>query len=148
MSRPLVQITHRVEFSSSHRLLNPSFSEEENRRTFGKCFDSHGHNYELEVTVEGPVHDATGMVMNLLDLARIIRDKVLEPADHKDLNRDVACLRGAIPTAENLVVAFWREMQPEVARFEGCRLSKIRLFESRDNLVEYLGPSPSSSASS
>lgn len=140
MSSPLVEITHRVEFSSSHRLRNPDLSEEENRRVFGMCYERHGHNYVLEVTVAGPVHAETGMVMNLLDLMGLVREQVLAEVDHKDLNDAVPFMQGRIPTAENLAVAIWDRLAPDLGRFEGCQLQTIRLFESRDNLVEYRGP--------
>ena len=79
------------------------------------------------------------MVMNLLDLMDLLREKVLSEVDHKDLNHDVEFLRGRIPTAENLAIGIWDRIAPEFARFEGCQLRKIRLFESRDNWVEYRG---------
>lgn len=142
MSRPLVEITRREEFSASHRLHNPAFSDEENRRLYGICNNpnGHGHNYEVEVTVRGAVPAETGMVMNLTDLMRILREQVLPRVDHKHLNHDVPFLAGIIPTAENVAVALWNQIEPEVRRYEGCRLHRIRLFESRCSYVDFLGP--------
>ncbi len=144
MGQPFVEITRREEFSAAHRLQSPELSDAENRRLYGPCYDHHGHNYELEVTVRGRVQPRTGMVMNLTDLMAILREKVLPAVDHKHLNHDVAFLEGVIPTAENVAVALWQRIAPEVERFEGCRLHRIRLFESKSNSVEYLGPSPAS----
>jgi 6-pyruvoyltetrahydropterin/6-carboxytetrahydropterin synthase len=142
MSAPQVEITRREEFSASHRLHNPELSDGENRALYGICNNpnGHGHNYELEVTVRGPVPDRTGMVMNLTDLMAVLREGVLPEIDHKHLNLDVPWLRGVIPTAENLAVALWSRIEPELARFAESRLHRIRLYESRSNFVEYTGP--------
>ena len=142
MPSEIVAITRREEFSASHRLHNPDLSPEENRRLYGICNNEngHGHNYEVEVTVRGDVSVRTGMVMNLADLMRLLRERVLPQVDHKHLNLDVPFLLGIIPTAENVAIALWREIEPEVRRFEGCRLHRIRLFESRNSFVDYLGP--------
>jgi len=142
MPPEIVAITRREEFSASHRLHNPDLSPEENRRLYGICNNEngHGHNYEVEVTVRGDVSTRTGMVMNLADLMRLLRERVLPQVDHKHLNLDVPFLLGIIPTAENVAIALWREIEPEVRRFEGCRLHRIRLFESRSSFVDYLGP--------
>ncbi len=138
---PIVEITHSEEFSASHRLHNLNFSDEENQKLYGPCnnLNGHGHNYELSVTVRGAVPSDTGMVMNLNDLTWILREKILPQVDHKHLNHDVAFLHGVNPTAENIVVCLWNQIEPELERFEGCRLHKIRLYESRNNFVEYRG---------
>ena len=142
MTRPVVEITHRAEFSAAHRLHNPDLSDEENRRLYGICNNpaGHGHNYELEVTVRGVVPAETGMVMNLTDLMRILQADLLPLIDHKHLNHDVAFLAGVIPTAENIAIALWAEIEPRLEEFQGCRLHRIRLYESRSNLVDYYGP--------
>lgn len=142
MARAIVEITRREEFSASHRLHNPALSAEENRRLYGICNNEngHGHNYEVEVTVRGEVPARTGMVMNLTDLMRILRERVLPRVDHKHLNLDVPFLAEVIPTAENVAIALWHQIEPEVRPFEGCRLHRIRLFESRSSYVDFLGP--------
>jgi 6-pyruvoyltetrahydropterin/6-carboxytetrahydropterin synthase len=139
---PVVEISRVEEFSASHRLHNPRLSDEENRRLYGICNNpnGHGHNYTLEVTVRGEVAPGTGMVMNLTDLMEILRGRVLPRLDHKHLNLDVPTLRDVIPTAENIAIALWNEIEPEIRRFPACRLHRIRLQESRANSVEYFGP--------
>lgn len=156
MTRPVVEITRREEFSASHRLDNPALSPEENERIFGICNNphGHGHNYELEVTVEGPVSSETGMVMNLNELMDVVMQRIVRRVDHKHLNHDVPFLQGMVPTAENVAVAIWKELETELERLsDACRLSRIRLYESRNNFVEYRGPrtepaSPRTSAGS
>jgi 6-pyruvoyltetrahydropterin/6-carboxytetrahydropterin synthase len=137
-----VAITRREEFSASHRLHNPALSDGENRRLYGICNNpnGHGHNYELEVTVRGEVEGTTGMVMNLVDLARILREEILAEVDHRHLNHDVSFLEGVNPTAENVAIALWRQIEPRIGTYKGCRLHRIRLYESRNSFVEYLGP--------
>jgi len=146
-SEPVVAITHRFEFSAAHRLHSPSLTDEENRRLYGPCNNRHGHNYECEVTVEGPVASETGMVMNLAHLAELLDEHIFQVVDHKDLNEDVPFLAEAIPTAEVLAVRFWEQLEPHLRTFERCRLRRIRIFESRKNRVEYHGPDPGPSAS-
>jgi len=144
MSRPVVEITRREEFSASHRLHRSELSDEENRELYGICNNpnGHGHNYELEVTVRGEVPDS-GMVMNLTDLMGILHREVLPAVDHKNLNHDVPFLEGVVPTAENIAVALWGKIAPLIQPFEGCRLHRIRLCESRSNLVDFYGPETS-----
>lgn len=141
MTAPTVEITRREEFSASHRLHNPELSDEENERLYGICNNprGHGHNYELEVSVRGPVPRDTGMVMNLTTLMRLLRERIVTPLDHRHLNHDVPFLAGLVPTAENIAVAIWEELEPEIQRYEGCQLHRIRLYESRSNFVEYRG---------
>jgi len=142
MSAPIVEITHVQEFSASHRLHNPELSDEENRELYGICNNpnGHGHNYVVEVTVRGPVPDGTGMVMDLNRLQRLIVERLITPVEHKHLNFDVPFLEGTITTAENVAVAFWRELEPGLAPYRGAELFRIRVRESRMNYVDYFGP--------
>ena len=134
---PTVRVTRRVHFSAAHRLHNPAFSDEENVRTFGLCNSPnwHGHNYELDVTVEGEPDPRTGYVLDLADL-RDVANEILADVDHRNLNLDVAWLKDVIPTTENLVVALWEQMAP---RITGARLARLVLWETPRNYVEYEG---------
>lgn len=149
MNTPVVEIVRREEFSASHRLHEPSLSDEENRQVYGICNNErgHGHNYVLEVAVRGEVGAGHGMVMNLVDLMRIVRERIVDRVDHRHLNEDVEFLAGVNPTAENLAVMFWAEIEPELEAYEGCRLHRIRLYESRNNFVDFHGPAASVRAS-
>jgi 6-pyruvoyltetrahydropterin/6-carboxytetrahydropterin synthase len=140
MAENIVEITRREEFSAAHRLHNPELGAEENRRLYGICNGEHGHNYAVEVTVRGGIPRGTGMVMDLNRLMGILREEIVSQVDHKHLNRDVPWLVGVIPTAENVAVAFWRRLEPRLRGFEGCRLHRVRVCESRNNFVDYLGP--------
>lgn len=135
---PTVHITRKVHFNAAHRLHNPAMSDEWNRETFGKCNSPnwHGHNYNMEVTIAGEPDPDTGYVMDLGELKDILWETIIEPCDHSNLNMDVPFLKGIIPSAENLVVAFWKQLEP---RIQGARLECIRLYETERNFVDYRG---------
>ncbi|MCS7082105.1 MAG: 6-carboxytetrahydropterin synthase [Bacteroidetes bacterium] len=137
-SSPVVYVVRRAHFCAAHRLHNPRFSEEWNRRTFGKCASPnyHGHNYVLEVVVAGTPDPDTGYVLDLGQLAQIIEEAIIQKCDHRNLNTDVDFLRGVLPSTENLAVAFWKELAPRIPR---GRLYAIRLYETERNYVEYRG---------
>ncbi len=134
----MVYVTRRAHFSASHRLFNPTFSDQKNEAIFDKCnnVNGHGHNYRLEVTVKGLPDPQTGYVIDLKVLARLIDDHIIDHVDHKHLNYDVDFLRGIIPTAENLAVCFWRILEP---RISNGLLHSVKVFESDNNMVEYFG---------
>ena len=135
---PTARVTRRVHFSAGHRLHNPSFDEERNRETYGLCNrpNGHGHNYDLEVTVEGEVDPETGFVMDLKRLKSLLGRSVLADLDHANLNLDVPWLDGIIPTTENLAVAIWGQLDGDLGP---VRLVSIRLWETERNMVEYRG---------
>ena len=134
----IVYVTRRETFSAGHRLFNPAWSDERNQAVFGKDANphGHGHTYTLEVTVRGPVVAETGMVVDLRDLRDVIREAIIAKLDHANLNVDVDFLDGVMPSAENIVVACWRELAPRLGQ---DRLYRIRLWESENNSVEYFG---------
>ena len=136
---PRVKITRRVHFCAAHRLENPDWSEERNREVFGLCANPnwHGHNYNLDVTVEAELNPETGFVMDLVDLRDLVEREVLEDLDHKNLNLDVEWMRGVITSTENLVVAIWRRLETPLP--EGVTLSRLVLWETDRNYVEYTG---------
>jgi 6-pyruvoyltetrahydropterin/6-carboxytetrahydropterin synthase len=132
-----VRLSRRYSFSASHRLHSAAFSEEENRRLYGKCANphGHGHNYVLEVTLAGPVDAGTGMVANLAELDAFVERAVMEPLDHKYLNEEVAEFRAMVPTTENLCREIWRRLKP----FPAARLARVRIEETSKNSFEYEG---------
>ena len=127
----MIRVTRKIEFSAAHFYHNPNFSEEENRRVFGKCANlkGHGHNYVLEVTVAGEPDPATGMVLDLKELKAILRREVGDRMDHRHLNHEVPELAGKIPTCENIAAAIWRLLEPKITK---GRLDRVRLYESAD----------------
>ncbi len=135
---PKVRVTRRVHFSAGHRLYLPELSDEENRRIFGACSNpqGHGHNYELDVTVEGEVDPRTGFVIDLARLRDLVERAVVSDVDHANLNVNVDWMREVNPTSENLAVQIWRQLE---GRLDGARLVSVRLWETPRNSVEYRG---------
>ena len=135
---PTVRVTRRLHFSAAHRLNSDRLSPEENTAFYGLCNSPnyHGHNYELEVTVEGRIDPDTGYVMDLGRLKAIAEEAVITDLDHRNLNLDVDWLEGVIPSAENLVVRIWERL---AGRIPGGRLVKLILWETPRNYAEYTG---------
>ena len=135
----VVRATRRVHFSAAHRLYRPDWSDEQNAQVFGDCSNPnwHGHNYEVDVTVEGPVDPETGFVMDLKQLKHALEERVVGDLDHRNLNVEVPWLEGIIPTTENLVVAVWDRLAGTLP--DGVRLARIVLHETPRNSVEYTG---------
>jgi 6-pyruvoyltetrahydropterin/6-carboxytetrahydropterin synthase len=135
---PIVSVTRRLRFNAAHRVHNPALSDAENAALFGKCNNPnwHGHNYVLEVTVEGEVDPVSGYVIDLGVLRAAVEREVIDRLDHRNLNLDVDFLQGINPTSENLVIAIWRVLQPLV---RPGRLARLRLWETENNHVEYDG---------
>jgi 6-pyruvoyltetrahydropterin/6-carboxytetrahydropterin synthase len=130
-----MRLTRRYRFSASHRLDVPSFTPEENRRLFGKCNNpyGHGHDYVLDVTVEG-TPDPSGQLVNRAALDSLISSKVLDRFDHKNLNIDVPELAGVVPTTENLAAAIRNVIAQEWTL--PARLQRIRVSETERNIFE------------
>ena len=135
---PEVTVTRRLTFNAAHRVHNPALSDSENDALFGKCNNPnwHGHNYVLEVSVTGPIDGRTGYVIDLGALKRLVQDEVINKVDHRNMNIEVDFMRDLIPTTENIVVAFWRVLEPAV---RPARLTRLKLWETENNYVEYHG---------
>jgi 6-pyruvoyltetrahydropterin/6-carboxytetrahydropterin synthase len=135
---PKVRVTRRLHFSAAHRLHNEQMSPAENARFYGLCNSPnyHGHNYELDITVEGEVDPANGYVIDLGQLRDLAEEVVLRDLDHRNLNTDVAWLQGVIPSTENLVVSIWERLVDHIPR---GRLARLVLWETPRNYVEYEG---------
>ncbi|XP_069672818.1 6-pyruvoyl tetrahydrobiopterin synthase isoform X1 [Periplaneta americana] len=93
---PVAYLTRKEIFSACHRLHSPQLSEEENKEVYGKCnnVNGHGHNYVVEVTLHGTIDPSTGMVMNINDLKKYMNNAIMEPLDHKNLDKDVPYFDG------------------------------------------------------
>ena len=135
---PRCTVARRLHFNAAHRVHNPSRSDTWNRETFGPCNhpNYHGHNYELDVFVEGEIDDETGYVLDVGVLSRIVEDTVLQELDHRNLNLDVPWFQDHIPTAENIAVYIWNALESRIPR---GRLRRIRLWETPRNYVDYEG---------
>jgi len=128
-----VRIQRRATFAAAHVLCRPDWSAERNREVFGACSTDHGHNYIVELTATGPVDPETGMVVNLKLVDAALRKHFIDHVDHRHLNRDVEFLRGIVPTAENVALAAFAQLEPHL---KPARLLKVRVVESENNSAE------------
>ncbi len=127
-------IARRRLFSTAHLYKQDAFSDEQNREVFGACYSAHGHghNYILEIFVEGPIDPDNGLVVNVNDLDRLMK-KVCEPFDHLHISFDVPAFKGIVPTTEHLASYFYSHVRDELADvLPKLKLNRLRLFETDD----------------
>lgn len=133
-------ITRKAEFSASHSCYNPKLSEEQNKDLYGEPSGSHGHghNYVLEVTIEGEPDSVTGMIVDLKHVKDVIEREVTSRMDHRHLNYEVPPFDRVIPTAENVAKEIWRRLCPPL-QLPNARLKRVRLYETSDLYVDFDG---------
>lgn len=134
----IATVSRIAHFNAAHRLYRPDWDDARNREVFGKCSNPHfhGHNYELIVSVTGPIDPNTGFVMDLKVLKDLIRNEVEEVLDHKNLNAEVPEFATLNPTAENIAVVIWHKLRPHLE--SGLEL-EVQLYETPRNYVTYKG---------
>jgi 6-pyruvoyltetrahydropterin/6-carboxytetrahydropterin synthase len=135
----LFRISRAIEFSASLRYAHPDFSAEENRERFGRRADQHGHNYRLEVTLQGEPDPVTGMIIDLKDLQEILEREIMERFDHRDLNADTPYFEKVPPTPENLARVIQRLL---LEVLPAGMLERLRLQPDEDTWVEIVEPEP------
>ncbi|HAT63795.1 MAG TPA: 6-pyruvoyl tetrahydrobiopterin synthase [Flavobacteriaceae bacterium] len=131
-------IYRKAHFNAAHRLYRKDWSDEKNSEVFGKCSNPnfHGHNYELEVGVTGEVDPATGFVINLDVLKKVIFEEVEKPFDHKNLNIEVPEFKNLNPTVENIAIVIWNKLRKKLDSKYGI---SVKLYETPRNFVVYKG---------
>jgi 6-pyruvoyltetrahydropterin/6-carboxytetrahydropterin synthase len=130
-------ITRKAEFSASHVCRNNHWSDEENRRVYGDASrpNGHGHNYVVEVTLEGDPDPVTGMVVDLKEVKDILEREVVHPMDHRSLNFEVQPFDKVVPTAENIALEIWRRLANGFQSMP-TKLYRVRLYETPDLYVD------------
>ena len=136
----MVYLTRRERFNAAHRLFREDFSDEKNLEVFGKCSNPnwHGHNYDLFVTVCGPVDTGTGLLINIKTLSEIVNKYIIEKIDHKNINLEVDFMKGKLASTENMAVAIWEQLITPLAQLN-AKLYSVKLCETENNFVEYFG---------
>lgn len=136
----MMYITRRERFTAAHRLYRPEWSDEKNTEVFGGCANPnwHGHNYEIFVTVKGEVNEELGYVMNLKDLSKILKERVISKMDHRNLNLDVDFLKDVMTSTENVAIKIWEQIEGPIAEL-GIQLHCVKIAETENNYVEYYG---------
>ncbi len=135
----MVYLTRQEHFNAAHKLFNPVWSRERNEEVFGVCANEnwHGHNYELYVTIKGTPDPDTGFLYDVKKLSIIIKEKVIDKLDHKNLNMDVDFMTGQLCSTENLAIAIWKQLEPHLPK--EVKLHCIKLYETSRIYVEYFG---------
>jgi len=136
----MVYLTRRERFSAAHRLFNPALTDQENEKVYGLCANPnwHGHNYILWVTIHGEVNPETGYVVDLKQLSQVMREKVIDKIDHKNINLEVDFMKDQFISTENLAIGIWKELNPFLVEL-GVKLHSVKLQETENNTVEYFG---------
>lgn len=134
----MLYVTRKEHFNAAHKLANPNWDAAKNEEVFGKCANEnwHGHNYNLYVTVKGEPDPETGFIINVKTLSGLIKEKVLDKCDHKNLNLDVDFMDGIQPSTENFVKAIWDQLEPSIS---GCTLHEVKLYETETIFAQYFG---------
>ena len=135
MSDPI--ITKKYHFCASHKYGNPYWSEEKNWEVFDKDYNTHGHNYILEVSVRGSIDPESGWLVDLQKLNNIVRSKVVDVMDHSQIELDIEWFKGKQPSSENILVWAWEEIAPSIK--QGI-LYRLRLVETHSIHTDYYGP--------
>jgi 6-pyruvoyltetrahydropterin/6-carboxytetrahydropterin synthase len=136
--RPMTRLSQKFEFAASHRLHNPDLSDEENRRTFGKCNNpyGHGHNYELQVTLVGTPPKGTGLLIDVPAFEQIVAETVIERFDHKNLNVQVPEFENEIPSVENIARVIYHLLKPKLQSSQS-KLAGVTVWETPKTWCEY-----------
>ena len=131
-----ISVTRKEHFNCAHRLHNPNWSDEKNTSFYGKCNNPnyHGHNYNLEVTITGALNEESGYLIDMKLLSDIIKEEILNPFDHKNLNLDVEDFKNLNPTAENMAIVMYNKLKN---RLDNHFEIKIKLYETERNAVIY-----------
>lgn len=139
----MVYITKQVHFCAAHKLYNPDWSREKNEEIFGPCANEnwHGHNFDLYITIKGVPDEGSGFVMNFKELKKIINREIIDKVDHKNLNVEVPFMKDKMTSCENLILEFWKILEPIIREQSDRRASlhKLKLYETPTSYAEYYG---------
>jgi len=135
MSNPI--ITKKYHFCASHKYGNDNWSEEKNLEVFGKDFNTHGHNYILEVSITGPIDPGSGWLVDLQKLNKVVKSNVVDLLDHSQIETDIDWFKGVQPSSENILIWVWEQIAPYL---ESGLLHRLRLVETHSIHTDYYGP--------
>ena len=130
-------ITKKYHFCASHKYGNDSWSKEKNIKVFGKDYNTHGHNYVLEVSVTGPIDPDSGWLVDLQTLNKLVKEKVVNILDHSQIEVDIEWFKGKQPSSENILIWIWGEIANEI---KSGTLHRLRLVETHSIHTDYYGP--------
>ncbi len=131
---PKVLFCRTVAFRAAHHYALAKWSEAENRAAFGEAFEPHTHDWRLTLWLEAPVDETTGMMIDLLELDRVLREQVVEPFHGNSINDGDTFFQSVPPTTETLAVYFAKRLAPQLSP---ARLARLRIAESPDIFAEW-----------
>ena len=133
-----VTISRKAHFNAAHRLYRKDWSDAQNMSIFGKCSNPHyhGHNYELIAHITGEIDPETGYVMDMKVLKDLIKEKIEDEFDHKNLNEEVPEFLDLIPTAENIAVVIYQKL---ISHLNEKHDLSVTLYETPRNYVTFSG---------
>jgi 6-pyruvoyltetrahydropterin/6-carboxytetrahydropterin synthase len=134
------RVSRKVYFSAASNMAVKGWSNEKNVAVFGSLYSPHGygHNYTLEVTVEGPIQGEMGMVINLRNLDEIMKE-VSMSLDHRYINLDVPEFETQLPSLENLARYCYEKINPEISKLN-LKLYNLRLYQSDEYWADVSTP--------
>lgn len=132
-----ISLTSAYDICAAHKLYRSEWDEKTNQSVYGKCTALHGHQYKLELTVEGIIPQETGMLINGFELDRIVHKAILSRLDHQYLNEDIPFFKKHMPTVEWIAVWIYQELKSLFPK--GCQLKRIRLYETPTLYADYEG---------
>jgi 6-pyruvoyltetrahydropterin/6-carboxytetrahydropterin synthase len=134
-------ISKKVEFSASHICRAAGLSDAENERVYGPAANplSHGHNYIVEVAIQGEPDPVTGMILDLKRLKDVLEERVLSVYDHRLLNREIPSFENLVPTVENIAIDIWQRIERHIDPTGRARLYSVRVHETSELFAEYRG---------
>ena len=130
-------LTKKYHFCASHKYGNDDWSEEKNLEVFGKDYNTHGHNYVLEVSVTGPIDPGSGWLVDLQKLNKLVKSKVINILDHCQIEMDIEWFKNHQPSSENILIWIWEQI---VDSIQDCSLHRLRLVETHSIHTDYYGP--------
>lgn len=136
----MIYITRRERFNAAHRLYRGDYDDQKNYEVFGPCSNPnwHGHNYVMWVTIKGEINPETGFLVNLKQLSHLLKEKVVDKLDHKNMNTEVDFMQGRFASTESLAIAIWEQIKQPIKEM-GAELHCIKISETENNFVEYYG---------
>ena len=113
-------------FASAHALRNYK----------GRCENVHGHNWKVRVVIEGEKLDATGMLVDFLDVKSFMAE-ILDRIDHQFLN-EIPPFDSINPSAENIAEYFYQQMSGRLAETPvPVRIREVKIWETEIQSATY-----------
>jgi len=131
-------LTKQYKFCAAHRYWNPDWSDEKNYHIFGEDVRIHGHNYILDITINGLIDEESGFICNLFELNKLVKIYVLDVMDHSQIQLDIPWFKWKQPSTENMVVFIWEQIVLKIP--DPAKLYSIKLRETPTIFTEYFGP--------